>query len=333
MTRSPSHTDNSVNSGSGSPFKKSSKGTLDTSLSTQKNGTNIGEKIIPKLKLSFKFPGYPKKTSTETIKLDENTRPDLPKITLSVRRTEEQLTVATANLKSTATIDATNQSTNQTAQSQDPPKRKRGRPPKNINSKNTLLPEALPSRPSLLKNTIPVGSSKQNVPRQTSFQRPLPTPTSSTPTIPSREALSLTSGMKGSITAHSTISDADLAKISRLKGHMATFLESDIEAINHADYKRPFTSKQDMIDRLLPFHLLSLADIQVYIPPTLGSIEKVEDEMQKIKTSFESFIRNEHSQTIPTELRSLEQRLCLEEEKFLLEKMRAEYKRRLNGPS
>lgn len=311
MTRSPNKKDMKDQIVYSSPLNS----TTATENTSKNNSSNT--KVIPKLKLSLKLThqhnsSTEKPREHEAVRIDENTRPGLPKITLSVRKASEER-VSVVEPKSLIPDDLT-----------DPPKRKRGRPPKTPTS---VLPNPVKRdfyKPASMMRSLP------------SIGRP-PVATF----VPPQKLMSplgydtnrVAGPLKGPITAHTTIGDAELAKIGRLKGHLATFVESDVEAINHADYKRPFSSKQDMIERLLPFHLLSMADIQVYIPPNPSgiSIDNVNEEMQKLKSSFESLIRHQNQQSIPTELRLLEQRLCLEEEKFLLEKMRNEYKRRQSG--
>lgn len=309
MTRSPNKKDMKDHIVYSSPIKS----TTAAENTLKNNASNTA--VIPKLKFSLKLThqhnsSTEKPREHEAVRIDENTRPGLPKITLSVRKSSEER-VSVVEPKSLVPS---------TSELSDPPKRKRGRPPKNPTSvpSTSTARRDFPKPPSMMRSLPSIGRPPMAafVPPQ-KVMSPL-----------GYDANRVAGSLKGPITAHTTIGDAELAKISRLKGHLATFVESDVETINRADHKRPFSSKQDMIERLLPFHLLSMADIQVYIPPNSSSIDNVQEEMQKLKASFETLIRNQNQQPIPTELRLLEQRLCLEEEKFLLEKMCNEYKRR-----
>lgn len=313
MTRSPNMKDHNVDS---SPVKPTAS-------------APPAKPTIPKLKLSLKLSATQPQTDQQQQplpRLDENTKPGLPKITLSVRKAavEERIDIVeTKSLLPTAV-------TNNADTLQEPPKRKRGRPPKNPQTTETAANGHIQKREFTKTSKLP---SLGRPPTTMTHKYMSPTISSASTSSHNLSLDTRSAALKGPLTAHTTIGDAELAKIGRLKGHLATFIESDVEAINHADYRRPFSSKQDMIERLLPFHLLSMADIQVYIPPNPNglSMENVGEEMEKMRLAFQTLIHSQNQQTIPTELRLLEQRLCLEEEKFLLEKMRSEYKRRLNG--
>lgn len=276
---------------------------------------------IPKLKLSLRLGdnGGRARGLEPVVALvaEETAKTVLPKITLSVRKPGDENAVPENSL-------AVSVASRPDPGHSDPPKRKRGRPPK-----NPSLRMEIANQPSLSKR-----HQQQPIPKPISrpMSAVLPAPV---PLLPAQSGPILLDGsglsrLKGPISAHSTIGDSELVKISRLKGHLSSLLDSDIEAINHSDYARPFSSKQDMVDRLLPFHLLSSADVHVSVPPNVRTVmDNLSAEMDKCREKFVRLVQSEDQNLIPTELKILEQRLCLEEEKFLLEKMCTEYKRRL----
>lgn len=96
-------------------------------------------------------------------------------------------------------------------------------------------------------------------------------------------------------------------------------------------------------DRVLPYWLM-LAPIDSALnhhptPKTIGVIEtdmaaeklaRINDELCKLQSRFALSCMNERNKEISTELLVLEQRLCLEEEKFLYAKLKSEYNKKVS---
>ena len=288
---------------------------------------NTASTAVPKLKLSLRLPGAGNAANNATNLEKENNPPPLNKLDPDRNTLPRKITLSVKKepfLRDEPLIDVV-----KVAEPEEEPvvvKRKRGRPPKN--------PKPSPVSGHLEKQKQVREENTVNLKRRLpEFKRP-PQPVVVPRPIFEPPNPNLTQ-QAPHLTPYSTIGDAELSKIQRLKGHLSLLLESDIEQINHADYKRPFSSVQDMIDRLLPFHLLAMADLKLLLQanPFYSSVVGeqplcIDQEMERLSLRFHEFVIKQNEQLIPTELKSLEQRLCLEEEKFLLEKMRAEYARR-----
>lgn len=91
----------------------------------------------------------------------------------------------------------------------------------------------------------------------------------------------------------------------------------------------PFASVADAVERLLPYHLaLNAGQYDTDASLTITPNEDIQAALSTLETRFQSIIHTQHSKRVPTELLLLEQRLCLEEEKFLLQKLKSEYNTR-----
>lgn len=91
----------------------------------------------------------------------------------------------------------------------------------------------------------------------------------------------------------------------------------------------PFASIADAVERLLPYHLaLNAGQYDTDASFTITPNEDIQAALSALETRFQSIIQTQHSKRVPTELLLLEQRLCLEEEKFLLQKLKSEYNAR-----
>lgn len=100
-----------------------------------------------------------------------------------------------------------------------------------------------------------------------------------------------------------------------------------------------FKSTEDMVERLAAFHVGYGAG--QYIPEELNN-ELFESRICKdehlesfsaLQDRYRQVVHSQSSKKVPTELLLLEQRLCLEEEKFLLVKMKNEYAARFLKPT
>lgn len=91
----------------------------------------------------------------------------------------------------------------------------------------------------------------------------------------------------------------------------------------------PFSSVADAVERLLPYHLaLNAGQYDTDTHFTITPDEDIQATLSALETRFQTIIHTQHSKRVPTELLLLEQRLCLEEEKFLLQKLKSEYNAR-----
>lgn len=103
----------------------------------------------------------------------------------------------------------------------------------------------------------------------------------------------------------------------------------------------PFKSIEDAVERLIPFHLgisagqYSNEEITKHMSVESASSVQVKNDPQgtldRLVEKYKSL--TQQTKRVPTELLLLEQRLCLEEEKFLLVKLKNEYSSKfLNRP-
>lgn len=105
------------------------------------------------------------------------------------------------------------------------------------------------------------------------------------------------------------------------------WLQQQVQEMLQVDWNSPFSSPTEAIRRLYPFYVLpitkeNLEDSRAAAPaPSSKALEEL-DELQK---RFSEDLLKERLLSVPTELVVLEQRLCLEEERFLYIKLKNEY--------
>ena len=116
--------------------------------------------------------------------------------------------------------------------------------------------------------------------------------------------------------------------VQKSKNTLNVTLQQDQGAIQ-APVFTPFASFADAVERLLPYHLALNAG-QYEDDAGLKRLDPAELEASyaSLVNRFKSIIHAQHSKPVSTELLLLEQRLCLEEEKFLLQKMKSDYNAR-----
>ena len=90
-----------------------------------------------------------------------------------------------------------------------------------------------------------------------------------------------------------------------------------------------FTSIEDAVEKLVAFHVgigagQFTSDEFASILPPVGS-DQHERTFSTIQARYRAILQSHAAKKVPTELLLLEQRLCLEEEKFLLVKLKNEY--------
>ena len=90
-----------------------------------------------------------------------------------------------------------------------------------------------------------------------------------------------------------------------------------------------FTSIEDAVEKLVAFHVgigagQFTSDEFTSILPPVGS-DQHESTFSTIQARYRAILQSHAAKKVPTELLLLEQRLCLEEEKFLLVKLKNEY--------
>jgi hypothetical protein len=116
--------------------------------------------------------------------------------------------------------------------------------------------------------------------------------------------------------------------VQKSKNTLNVALQQD-QGMIYAPSFAPFAGFSDAVERLLPYHLALNAG-QYDSDATLKRAEPahLEYSFSALLARFKSAIHAQHSKPVCTELLLLEQRLCLEEEKFLLQKMKSDYNAR-----
>ncbi|PJF19228.1 hypothetical protein PSACC_00964 [Paramicrosporidium saccamoebae] len=109
--------------------------------------------------------------------------------------------------------------------------------------------------------------------------------------------------------------------------------------VTRPDASKTFTSWEDVPEKLVPYWLmLSPIDSALHAPTLKSQTLEVEqsdrstrlvEEVTKLRSRYEQVTIKERNKEIATELLVLEQRLCLEEEKFLYAKLKSEYNKKV----
>lgn len=92
-----------------------------------------------------------------------------------------------------------------------------------------------------------------------------------------------------------------------------------------------FGGFDDVVERLVPFHMgitagqYSETELSAVNEGIAADAEKHASAFAQLQERYRSVLQGQSSKKVPTELLLLEQRLCLEEEKFLLVKLKNEY--------
>lgn len=101
----------------------------------------------------------------------------------------------------------------------------------------------------------------------------------------------------------------------------------------------PFKSTEDIVEKLSAFHVgigagqYTAAELELDNECGTGNNSSHLDTFNALQQRYRDVIHSTSSKKVPTELLLLEQRLCLEEEKFLLVKLKNEYAARFMKPS
>ena len=111
-------------------------------------------------------------------------------------------------------------------------------------------------------------------------------------------------------------------RFKSLQNALPLHLSSEYERLFKVDYNRPFESVTDTYERLLPFHIISHADYQM--PTLLDRIADFEGAISQLQRRYSVYCRADRELKIPMEIQLLENRLNLEEERFLLQKLKSE---------
>ena len=95
---------------------------------------------------------------------------------------------------------------------------------------------------------------------------------------------------------------------------------------------RSISSTEDIVSGALPYWLMLAPIDSAMNAPTLKTYTesvdretRINEEYLKLRSRFEDFVLRDKNRDISTELLVLEQKLCLEEEKFLFAKLKSEY--------
>jgi len=231
-----------------------------------------------------------------------------PKITLSVRRIPD---------KEKSTTDETNFAINSHTHSHTPVaansfqkvSRPRGRPPKYPRPPNMIPGGDTGSGKvnriaSFSRNGLATESSRlASLSPSSSFKNPFP-PNSAFHLPP--------------LTHSSSISLREQERFKHLQNLLPQHLAADYERLIRVDYQHPFDSVQDAYERLLPFHILSHAACPI------PAIERPACDLDALRIRYAGYCRAERETRVPIEIQLLENRLNLEEERFLLQKLKAD---------
>jgi hypothetical protein len=109
--------------------------------------------------------------------------------------------------------------------------------------------------------------------------------------------------------------------------------------VTRPDASKTFESWRDVPEKLVPYWLmLSPIDSALHAPTLKSHNSEIEqpdrstrlaEEVTKLRSRYEQVKIKERNKEIATELLVLEQRLCLEEEKFLYAKLKSEYNKKV----
>jgi hypothetical protein len=192
---------------------------------------------------------------------------------------------------------------------QQPAIKRRGRPPK---------------YPSPMAPLVPKGTSAQRD-QGTAAGRlmsinptfpPLRAPLASLPLSSSAPPMMSSSAVSSSLTLR------EQERFKSLQNALPLHLSSEYERLFKVDYNRPFESSADAYERLLPFHIISHADYQM--PTLLDKVGDVDGAIEQLQRRYGVYCRTDRELKIPMEIQLLENRLNLEEERFLLQKLKTE---------
>lgn len=129
------------------------------------------------------------------------------------------------------------------------------------------------------------------------------------------------SPITGPLTHASSISVREQERFKALQNALPQILSAEHERLFKVEYNRPFESRKDAYERLLPFHIIAHAECTM---PAL--LEKVDmpASISSLQKRFVDYCRHEKELKVPMEIQLLENRLNLEEEKFLLQKLKTD---------
>ncbi len=147
---------------------------------------------------------------------------------------------------------------------------------------------------------------------------------SSTSSMPSVTSVTSTASTGASFTVNPNENEF----VQKSKNTLNVALQQDQGTLQTPSFT-PFASLTDAVERLLPYHLaLNAGQYEEDGQITAFDPIQLESSYSGLLTRFKSIIHAQHSKPVSTELLLLEQRLCLEEEKFLLQKMKNDYQSR-----
>lgn len=245
-----------------------------------------------RLNLRKKEPSPIKASPVTNEENKENIRS--PKITLSVRKLASELPQISSN----------------TPTEPEKPKvgRPRGRPPKYPRPEGYVPPAKrtdplFTQVPKISESTMRLASlgGTQRVPF-----RPLPTsPTS----------------CNGPLTHTSSISLREQERFKALQNALPQILSTEHEKLVKVDYNRRFETHRDTYERFLPFHIIAHAECTM---PALSEKVDFNVSLAALQKRYTEYCRHERELKVPMEIQLLENRLNLEEEKFLLQKFKTE---------
>lgn len=231
----------------------------------------------------------------------------LPKITLSVKKAPTETKLLTNS--QTPIINYKNENSNTSKLNHqnldgNAVKARRGRPPK--------YPQ-----PSGSSHTVP--KNNHSIFKMESASR-LSSISSTFPTIKTPISPKIHTNLSP-LTHTSSISLREQERFKALQNALPFHLSLEYEKLFNVEYNKPFESKIDAYERLLPFHIISHAEYQM--PSLLDKVD-IDSSFETLRKRYSDYCRNEREIKVPMEIQLLENRLNLEEERFLLQKLKSE---------
>lgn len=187
-------------------------------------------------------------------------------------------------------------------------KRKRGRPPKDPNNPK----RSLPADPAAASSTA--GGPEQAASKKQPSER-----------------LSLRT-----IQTLTTYTADDIEHIKSLQQRISRVTQQQVSSLNALNRNLPpggeFCTKSQLIKSLLPFHLYdAIRDTAASVLPVPGG-GKTLSEIQKALEDFDASFAKRSSLLCPTELLLIEQKLFLEEERYIFKWMSDQFEKRFGVP-
>lgn len=157
--------------------------------------------------------------------------------------------------------------------------------------------------------------------------------------IPNFRSTNMTRVPIAALSSISTLNMAEREEERQLRQCLGETLGSLWSMVTKPDVTKAFESWEEVSEKTLPFWLMLAPVDSLGKPPSLrpaapeqdalARSDRLAEDINKLKGRFNDFVLAEKNKEIATELLVLEQRLCLEEEKFLYAKLKSEYNKKV----